>query len=317
MSGFIAACLLRTQKLPKTEVATMTMTEYLIDTDTTAYNGTAFFPFPAVGEVPTVARTLTFDYGYTGTISTTVNFNPLVVGIVGSSLNVELPLAVSVNEDFQGSFSVPIGLALSTYADILDGDITLDLSSVSSVLGINPNESIPDILADFGITLPNSVVQILDALDITDANSAIGVLDNLFDLELAGDGTLTSVTGTTDFTFNYAGDTNSLEIDGLAPLVVAGSLIGQSTITAEGDFTVDLVLNEFVNLTNLLGIDLPSDVLSVITFAQFAGINELELASGSFDLEVTTVPGSTPVTSSTDLVSAVFANSLLPVSVPT
>lgn len=256
----------------------------------------------------TPASSLTF--GYAANLSTTVNYNPLVVGLVGNYLDLDLPLGTSFNREFQGSFSVPSSLVQSAYEDISDGDLTIDFPLVSSVLGFAGDEPIEDILANFGITIPNSVVEILDALDITDANSAIGVFDNLFDVDLAGGGTLTSATGTSDFTFNYASDTNSLVIDGLAPSVVAGSLVGQSTIAAEGDFTVDLVLSEFVKVTTLLGIGLPSDILSVITLAQTAGINELELASGSFEVDITTIPVSTPLTSSTNSVSATLVNSL-------
>jgi hypothetical protein len=274
---------------------------------------TNYFPLSLFDVTSTPASSLTF--GYAANLSTTVNYNPLVVGLMGSYLNLDLPLGASFNREFQGSFSVPSSLLQSTFGDITDGDITIDFPLVSSVLGSIADKPIEDILANFGITIPNSVVEILDALDITDANSVIGVFDDLFNVDLAGSGTLTSVTGTTDFIFNYASDTNSLVIDEFTPSVVVGSLVGQSTITAEGDFTVDLVLSELVELTTLLGIDLPSDVLSFITLAQTTGINELELASGSFDFNITTIPVSTPLTSSTDSVSAALVDSLFSVPV--
>jgi hypothetical protein len=272
---------------------------------------TNYFPFSLFDATSTPASSLTFSYA--ANLSTTVNYNPLVVGLVGSYLDLDLPLGASFNREFQGSFSVPSSLVQSTYEEIADGEIAIGFPLASSVLGSIPNTPIVDILANFGITIPNSVVEILDALDITDANSVIGVFDDLFDVALAGSGTLTSVTGTTDFIFNYASDTNSLVIDEFTPSVVVGSLVGQSTITAEGDFTVDLVLSELVELTTLLGIDLPSDILLTITLAQTAGINELELASGSFDLDMTTIPVSTPLTSSTESVSAAFGDSLFSV----
>jgi len=253
------------------------------------------------------------NFSYAANLSTTVNYNPLVVGLVGNYLDLDLPLGASFNREFQGSFSVPSSLVQSTYEDITDGDLTINFPLVSSAIGSIADQPIEAILANFGITIPNSVAGILDALDITDANSAIGILDNLFDVDLAGSGTLTSGTGSSDFTFNYAGDTNSLVIDGLAPSVVAGSLVGQSTTIAEGDFTVDLVLSELVEVTTLLGINLPSDILLAITLAQTAGINELELASGSFEAEITTIPVSDPLTTSTHSVSATLVNSLFSV----
>lgn len=253
---------------------------------TETYKGQACFPCSSVAEVPTLANFTAI--GYAGMISATVNFNPLIVGIVGNYLNVELPLGVSVNREFQGYLPVPSDLTQLPAGDISDGDITIDLPLISNVFGLNPDTSVLDLLGNFGITVPNSVLAVFDALEITDANSAIGVFDNLFDVELAGSGTLTSVTGTTDFNFNYLGEENTFLIDGfdpILPIVVAGGLVGASTITAEGDFSVDLVISEFVNLTNLLGISLPSDLVPLLT-----QIESIELASGSFSLDMTTVP---------------------------
>lgn len=264
------------------------MTESWSDTVTTTYEGQACVPCSSVGEVPTLANFTAI--GYAGMISATVNVNPLITGIVGNYLNVELPLGVSVNRDFQGYLPIPSDLTQLPAGDISDGDITIDLPLISNVFGLNPDTSVLDLLGNFGITVPNSVLAIFDALEITDANSAIEVVDNLFDVELAGSGTLTSVTGATNFNFEYLGEENTFLIDGFDPTVVAGSLVGASTITAEGDFSVDLVISEFVNLTKLLGIDLPSTVDILLASAQFAGINEIELGSGSFSLDMATVP---------------------------
>lgn len=269
------------------------MTESWIDTFTTAYEGQPCVPCSPVGEVSTLTNFTAI--GYAGMISATVNFNPLIAGIVGNYLNVELPLGVSVNRDFQGYVPLPSDLTQLPAGDISDGDITIDFPLISNVFNLNPDSSVLDLLGNFGITVPNSVLAILDALDITDANSVIGVFDNLFDVELAGSGTLTSVTGSTGFNFEYLGEENTFLIDGFEPTVVAGSLLGSSTITAEGDFSIDLVISEFANLTNLLGIDLPSTVDIFLASAQFLGINEIELASGSFSVAASTVPVSVPV----------------------
>jgi hypothetical protein len=290
------------------------MTESWIDTVTTAYEGKACVPCSPIGEVSTLTNFTAV--GYAGMISATVNFNPLIAGIVGNYLNVELPLGVSVNRDFQGYVPLPSDIPQSLTDDISDGNIAINLPLISNAFGLNPDSSVLDLLGNFGITVPNSVLAILDALDITDANSAIEAIDNLFDVELAGSGTLASVAGSTDFNFNYLGEQNTLVIDGFDPIVVAGSLVGSSTITAQGDFSVDLVLSEFVNLTNLLGIDLPSNVDSFLTLAQLFNINQIELASGSFSLGVTTVPVSDPLAGYTDLVTAVCDPTLCPVAVP-
>ena len=224
---------------------------------TSGYTPT-YAPFSALNLTPIPTPTLTFDYA--GHISGTVNFNPLLVGLVGNYLGEELPLGVSINEEFQGNFSVPSDLLTSLTSEIIDGEITIDLPFI------------------------------LDVLDIPDAAPVMEILDDVLDVELAGSGNLTSIIGTTDFTIEYQNDTNSLVIDGVNPLVVAGGLFGSTTMTAEADFTVDLILSEFVEASNLLGITLPTEVSSFITIAQIFGINEIELASGSVELEVTTVP---------------------------
>ncbi|HEY9612306.1 hypothetical protein [Allocoleopsis sp.] len=221
-------------------------------------------PFSAFNGTPTPTPTLTFDYA--GNIYGIVNFNPLVVGLVGNYLGEELPLGVSINQDFQGSFCVPPDLLTSITTDLLDGEITIGLPFV------------------------------LDALKITEAAPVIEALDDVFNVQFAGSGNLTSTTGTTDFTVEYQNDTNSFVIDGVNPLVVAGALSGPATMTAEADFSVDLVLSEFVKATNLLGITLPSDVSNFLTLSQAFGINEIELASGSISLETTTIPVAAPVT---------------------
>jgi hypothetical protein len=312
MAVFLSACLLRHSEptlRTYTKIEVATMTESWIDTVTTAYEGQACVPCSPVGEVSTVTNFTAVGYdftavGYAGMISATVNVNPFIAEIVGSYLNVELPLGVTVNRDFQGYVPITNNLAQWAADDISDGEIKIDFPLISNVFGLNPDTSVLDLLGNFGITVPNSVLAIFDALDITDANSAIEVVDNLFDVELAGSGTLTSVTEATNFNFEYLGEENTFLIDGFDPTVVAGSLVGTSTITAEGDFSVDLVISEFVNLTKLLGIDLPSTVDILLASAQIAGINEIELASGSFSLDMTTVPVSDPLAGYTDLLSA-------------
>jgi hypothetical protein len=252
---------------------------------------------PAIDSLPIVdvtsdastASTITFDFG--GNISATVNFNPLVVGFVENYLQVDLPTAWTItDEPFTGTATFP-----SDPAQYEDGDINIGFPLVTGVLGINPDDSFVDVLGSFGITVPSDVAGVLNTLGITDANSAVEFADKLFDFDLDGSGTLTTGVGTTDFDIGYADETNSIVIDGFDPNVVAGSLTGQSAIAAEGTFSVALVLSEFVQVTNTLGIDLPSNVDSLLALAQILGINEIELASGSFNLGVSTVPVSTVV----------------------
>jgi hypothetical protein len=273
------------------------MTGLLVDTATTE-GTTPFFPFLTSGLTPASASTITL--GYAANVSGTVSFNPIVAGLVGNALQTQLPTQENFNQSFTGKFTVP-----SDPAQFTDGDITLDLPLISSTLGLNPNDSFVSVLGDFGISVPPSVVGALDSLGITDVNSAVGVFDQLFDYHLTGTGTLTTGTGTTNFNINYVDNPDSIVITGFDPNVVAGSLVGQSAIAAQGNFTVDLELAEFAQVTQQLGIDLPSNVDYFLALAQSLGINELPLASGAFNLEATTVP-----------LSTASASSLFPVAVP-
>jgi len=235
------------------------------------------------------ASTITFDFG--GNISANVNFNPVVVGFVEDYFQVDLPTAWTItDEPFTGTFTPP-----SDPAQYEDGDLIIDFPLVADILSINPDDSFLDVLGDLEITFPSDIAGVLDTLGITDVNSAVEFADKLFDFELDGSGTLTNGVGTTDFDIGYAGAINSIIIDEFDPNIIAGSLTGQSAITAQGTFGVELVLSEFVQVTNTLGIDLPSNVDSFIASAQSFGINEIELASGSFNLGVSTVPVSTAV----------------------
>ena len=45
-----------------------------------------------------------------------------------------------------------------------------------------------------------------------------------------------------------------------------------------------------MEVTNSLGIDLPSNVDSFLSLAQLLGINELEIASGTFNSQINTIP---------------------------
>ncbi|MEG3882371.1 hypothetical protein QT972_33990 [Microcoleus sp. herbarium7] len=237
------------------------------------------------------STTDTIRFDFAGNISANVNFNPVVVGFVEDYFQVDLPTALTItDEPFTGTITPP-----NDPAQYADGDLVIDFPLVADILGINPDDSFVDVLGSLGITVPSDATGIFDTLGITDVNSAVEFTDKLFNFELDGSGTFTTGVGTTDFVFGYANGINSLIIDGFDPNIVAGGLTGQSTIAAQGTFGVDLVLSEFVEVTNTLGIDLPSDVDSFLATAQAFGVNEIELASGSFNLGVSSVPVSTGV----------------------
>lgn len=243
-----------------------------------------------IGEVtsdPSAGTPVTFDFA--GNFSADVNFNPAVVGFVENYFQVDLPTAWTITDQpFTGRFTPP-----RNPAEYADGDLNLDLPLLADTLGINLEDSFIDVLWSAGIPVPSEVAEGFNSLGITDVNSAVKFADKLLDFDLEGSGTLTNGGGTTGFDIGYSDGTNSIVIDGFDPNIVADSLTGQSTIAVEGKFGVNLVLSEFVQLTNTLGIDLPPNVDSFLATAQFWGINQIGLASGSFNFGVSTVPVST------------------------
>jgi hypothetical protein len=267
---------------------------------------------------PATVDTTTFDIQ--GNISGAVAFLPGNIPLLGSARSVvesylglapgTIPAALDFDKDFAYSLSLP-----SDPAQFEDGDITLDLPLVSSLYGFTPttpiqevlddfnidiSQPIPQVLDDFNIALPDSVQEILDVLEINTAEDAVGVLDDLFNLQLGGTGTFTSATQSTDFNFEYSNDTNALVVDGFDPDVLSLGLEQTSTISAEGTFGVDLVLSQFLRYSQLLDIDLPSNLATGIFFLQrFGGTDAFTLASGSFNLEYTATPVSDSLTSST------------------
>ena len=251
---------------------------------------------------PAPADTITFNIE--GNISGNVALIPGNISFLGSgrsfieqSLGLEpgtIPETVNFNEDFTDNFTV-----LNDPAQFEGGDITLDLPFLSSSFGFTPTTPIEEVLDSFDIEIPAPVQQVLDVLQITNAEDAVGALNDLFNFELDGTGTFTSGTQSTNFDIEYFNDTNSIVIDDFDPDVVSLGLEGESTIAAEGTFSVDLVLSEFIELTDSIGLDIPSNLAVGINLLQLSGVNELTLATGSFDLESSTVPVFDPLSSFT------------------
>ena len=234
------------------------------------------------------ASPITFDFA--GNFSADVNFNPVVVGFVEDYFQVDLPTTLTITDKpFTGRFTPP-----TDPAQYADGDLNIDFPLLADILGINPENSFLDILVSVGITVPSALAEGFNTLEITDVTSAVEFADKLLDFDLEGSGTLTNGGGTTGFDIGYSDGTNSI-IDGFDPSIVPDSLTGQSTIAAQGTFGVNLVLSEFVQLTNILGIDLPSNVDSFLANAPRWGISQIGLASGSFNFGLSTVPVSTVV----------------------
>ena len=218
---------------------------------------------------PSAGTPVRFDFA--GNLSANVNFSPVAIGFVKDYFQLDLPTGWTITDKpFTGSFTPS-----SNPAEYADGDLKIDLPLLADILGINPADSFIDVLWNVGIPVPYKVAEGLNALGITDVNYAVKFADKLLDFDLEGSGKLTNRGGTTGFDIGYFDGTNSIVIDGFDPNIVADSLTGESTIALEGTFGVNLVLSEFIQLTNTLGIDLPPNVDSFLATAHIWGVNKI------------------------------------------
>jgi hypothetical protein len=211
-----------------------------------------------VATAPAQAGTITFNY-YDATVATEITLNPLLNNFL-QSIDFPIPLptnSIPLNFDLPpGSFTL-----LDDPAQYTDGDITLDFPLLSQL---------------FGISLPPEQVE---------------TFDNLFNFDFLGSGSIQSqVAGLTNFDINYDSAQNAFVINNFNPDVIEGCTLGICQTQASGNLGLSLVLSQFVDLSDDLGIDLTDDVLNAIAlYQQFFG-DELSLATGTIDVAVTTEP---------------------------
>jgi hypothetical protein len=256
--------------------------------------GAAFVALGVVGAAPATAATITFDYeaGVTGTARLEPDAVPLIP-MVEMMFDLEpgtIPAEAEFAESFSGSFSVP-----DDPEQITDSDITVDLPLLAGIFGYTPESSVVDILEDFGIMPSNVFLDAFDTLGITSVDSAVDVLDELFDVSFVGAGTLSTDTETTTFNIEYFSTTNSLLIDGFDADIASLCLTEACNAAAAVDYSVDLILDELVELDELLDLSalLDFDLSSAVSLSRSFVGDELTVA-GKLGLVGTTTPVPTP-----------------------
>lgn len=169
-----------------------------------ATTGGALLALGTVGTISATAGTITFDYQAQVSGNATVNpvaalYAEIYLGLDSGSI----PTSLDFSKVFTGSFTT-----LDDPAQFTDGDITLDASNLSNLLGIQ----IPDV-----------------------SGSA---LDNILSIDFGGSGTLTSGVGSTNFNFNYVSPLKAIVINDFNPNVVGGCLVGLCTATGTGSLNI-------------------------------------------------------------------------------
>jgi hypothetical protein len=257
--------------------------------------GAAFVALGVAGAAPATAATMTFDYeaNAAGKARLEPGAVPLIP-MLESMLDLEpgtIPAEQDFSESFSGSFSVP-----DDPAQITDGNITVDLPIIASIFGYTPESSVVDILEDVGIMPSDVFLSAFDTLGITSVDSAVDILDELFDVSFVGAGTLTTETAVTNFDIEYFSASNSLLVDGFDPDIASSCLTETCTATAAVDNSVDLILDELVELDDLLDLSalLDFDLSSAVSVSRFFIGDELTVAGG-LGLVGTTTPVPTAI----------------------
>ncbi len=275
---------------------------------TESSTSSAVLTIPQFSQTTATDNTTTFNI-LQGNISGTVTLHPLVENWVTPELRELLELEPGTTpgspQTFSRNFQGGSFTLLNDPAQYQDGSIVLDFPTVGSSYGVTPTTPIENVLDGLDVDITNTVREVLNALDIEDAQDGVDLLDKLFNVTFTDDDDGTTATnndflttggGVTGFDFNYSGEQNALIIDGYNSNVVDGVFAGEAKIETSGNFSVDIVLSELLNVVQTLSqtpnITISPIIPSIISSYQAIYGNELTLASGSFDLEFSMVPAS-------------------------
>ncbi len=198
--------------------------------------GAALSAIGVISVAPAEAGTLTFDFELDA--SSQVTFNS---GLGGLTLEgVTIPDSLQVTADkVVGSFTV-----LDDPAQVTDGSLDLGSDFLDdALLSSTYNAMLESLLGDYGLTTSEVVQSVDDLFSIS---------------QFTGDGELTSkdftlVNDTTAFDITYDDSTNAIAITGY-DTDVAESCLSTTCLIDDVNlsFDVNLVLSEFINVTNEL-----------------------------------------------------------------
>ena len=237
--------------------------------------GTALVAVGVVAAAP--AKAGTFTYSVSGSASADVEINDIFAGQTLGGFVVPGNASLEVND-----FSAIVTL-LDDPAQFLDGDITLDYGLVSSWLDDSYETIINSYFAGFGIT-PTQALEVADDIfDITNFSTTVAIF---------GD-----ASATTSFDISYDNGANAFSITGYDLSVVEACVVSTCDFSVAVDYGIELNVGEFLDFsTTLLDSQvLPENFATGLTqvrnglaLAQIFGLNSLELASISADLDITT-----------------------------
>ncbi|MEL6137736.1 MAG: hypothetical protein AAFR42_10060, partial [Cyanobacteria bacterium J06628_6] len=181
---------------------------------------------------PAAATTFTADYS--GSLDGSITLDATAASLL-PLLGFDIPATVDFSATAAGSYSLDPDR-------FLDGDLTLELASVSAIAPIQ-TAYFDSLLAGLGLGSTSAVV---------------AQLDDVFDYSLTGIGTLSDGTGDDEFTIDYLSSSNELVVAGFD---ATGCLSNVCSITSMANLSLSLNVAAFGTFVDTLAaLDLPDEV---------------------------------------------------------
>ncbi|MEL7503846.1 MAG: PEP-CTERM sorting domain-containing protein [Cyanobacteria bacterium J06554_6] len=217
---------------------------------------------------PAAATTFTADYS--GSLDGSITLDATAASLL-PLLGFDIPATVDFSATAAGSYSLDPDR-------FLDGDLTLELASVSAIAPIQ-TAYFDSLLAGLGLGSTSAVV---------------AQLDDVFDYSLTGIGTLSDGTGDDEFTIDYLSSSNELVVAGFD---ATGCLSNVCSITSMANLSLSLNVAAFGTFVDTLAaLDLPDEVQETVAEVQNALIFAQAVLPSTIGLATGEVSGSLVIT---------------------
>lgn len=201
-----------------------------------------------------------------------------------------VPRAFNFQEGFDG---LELGIQV---AEPFPSELRLDSDIITNINGLNQESSIEQVLNILDLEVEPEIIDVLNEAGIEDVGDGLEVVNELFDISLNGTGTFQSdlnsdgiidpLTESTDFTLESVQaesfDESFLLITGYDSIILENILTGDSQLSFNGAYNIDLNTDELVDVLGELE-DL--GVVGTGTAAQTSGSVEFGRVFGVVDQE--------------------------------
>ncbi|NEO99900.1 MAG: hypothetical protein F6K58_14710 [Symploca sp. SIO2E9] len=244
-----------------------------------------------------------------GTATISGAFTPTASSVVLPQLEEALELTpgtVPRAFNFQEGFD---GLELSIQvAEPFPSELRLDADIITNINGLNQESSIEQVLDILDLEVEPEIIEVLNQAGIEDVGDGLERVNDLFDISLNGTGTFQSdlngdgiidpLTELTNFTVESVQeesfDESFLLITGYDPTILENILTGDSQLSFNGAYTIDLNTDELVEVLGeledlgVVGNGSAAQTASLVEFGRVFGVvdqeGDLGLLTGTINL---------------------------------